>query len=343
MGILSAADLGRAFGDGSANVESRIPPPVSVIWTDGGGEGRTQVNYDEAMAPYAQPQPARGPLPGAVDYPSPARRLRDACEPIAQHPVWSRYVNERLAELGLDFLTAYVGGRAAYLGDPAEPVVAATFAWFEPSLIAGIYQQARQTASPDQVLATRVQATVLSLGVVLGDDDPSAVADALADAAEVAEGMGRPLFSGVRATGRPIDPVERLWWAATLVREHRGDSHVAAAAAAGIGPVEMNLLTEQWLGMPLTSYAVTRGWSSEALQEGAVRLEERGWMRAGRITESGAEARSRIEEITDVQERSIVVGLGGRLADVCEQLEVWARRCVEAGTFPNDASKRAAG
>ena len=67
-----------------------------------------------------------------------------------------------------------------------------------------------------------MQATVLSLGVVLGDDDPSAVADALADAAEVAEGMGRPLFSGVRATGRPIDPAERLWWAATLVREHRG-------------------------------------------------------------------------------------------------------------------------
>ena len=66
-------------------------------------------------------------------------------------------------------------------------------------------------------------------------------------------------------------------------------------------------------------------------------------MRGGRITESGAEARSRIEEITDVQEQSIVDGLGGRLADVCEQLEDWARRCVEAGTFPNDALKRAAG
>ena len=105
------------------------------------------MNYDEAMAPYASRSRREVRSRARVDHPSPARRLRDACEPIAQHPVWSRYVNERLAELGLDFLTAYVGGRAAYLGDPAEPVVAATFAWFEPSLIAGIYQLARQTAS----------------------------------------------------------------------------------------------------------------------------------------------------------------------------------------------------
>jgi hypothetical protein len=278
-----------------------------------------------------------------VDKPSPARRLRDACEPIAQHPVWSRHTNERLAGLGLDFLTSYVGGRAAYLGDPAEAVVVATFAWFEPSLIAGIYQQARQTVPRDQLMAARVEATALSLRRVLGDDDLSAVADALADASEAADGMGRALFSGVRATGRPVDPVERLWWAATLVREHRGDSHVAAAAAAGVGPVEMNLLTEQWLGMPLISYAATRGWSPEALQKGTVRLEARGWLRDGRITESGAEARSQIEERTDIQEQSIVDRLGARLADVCEQLEVWARCCIEAGTFPDDALKRAAG
>jgi hypothetical protein len=305
--------------------------------------GTIQVNYDDAIASFAEPQPMPDALPEAVANPSPARRLRDACEPIAMHPVWSRYTNERLAELGLDFLTSYVGGRAAYLGDPAESVVAATFAWFEPSLVAGMYQLARQAAGREQLMATRAEATVLSLRTVLGDDDPSAVADALAEATEAADGMGRPLFSGVRATGRPIDPVERLWWAATLVREHRGDSHVAAAAAAGIGPVEMNLLTEQWLGMALMSYAATRGWSPEALQKGAVRLEERGWMRGGRITESGAEARSRIEESTDIQEQSIVDGLGDRLADVCEQLEGWARRCIEAGTFPNDALKRAAG
>jgi hypothetical protein len=105
----------------------------------------------------------------------------------------------------------------------------------------------------------------------------------------------------------------------------------------------MNLLTEQWLGMPLNSYAATRGWSPEALREGVVHLEGRGWMRDGRITTAGAEARSQIEENTDVQERSIVDGLGDRLTEVCEQLEVWSGRCIEAGMFPNDALKRAAG
>ena len=207
------------------------------------------MNYDEAIAPFAHAAVGARPAPRRSGQPEPGRRLRDACEPIAQHPVWSRYVNERLAELGLDFLTSYVGGRAAYLGDPAESVVAATFAWFEPSLIASIYQRARQTASPDQLMATRVQATVLSLRVVLGDDDPSAGADALADTTEAAEGMGDRSSAGYGPPGdRSILSSDSV--GGDPFREHRGDSHVAAAAAAGIGPVEMNLLTEQWLGMP---------------------------------------------------------------------------------------------
>jgi hypothetical protein len=79
------------------------------------------------------------------------------------------------------------------------------------------------------------------------------------------------------------------------------------------------------------------------LQAATIRLEERGWFEGGQITASGAEARNRIEESTDIQEQSIVDGLGGRLADVCAQLEGFARLCVEAGTFPNDTLKRAAG
>jgi len=50
------------------------------------------------------------------------------------------------------------------------------------------------------------------------------------------------------------------------VREHRGDSHIAVANAAGLGPVEMNVLTECWLGMPLLSYTATRGWPEAAMR-----------------------------------------------------------------------------
>jgi hypothetical protein len=155
--------------------------------------------------------------------------------------------------------------------------------------------------------------------------------------------MGRPLFSGLRAGGRPQDPAHRLWWACNLVREHRGDSHVAAANAAGLTPVEMNVLTELWIGMPLLSYTATRGWPPGVMQHAVSRLESRGWVRDGGLTGEGHAARLGIEQRTDEQERVITEALAGRLDDLCGRLNDWGQRCIEAGSFPPDILKRAAG
>jgi hypothetical protein len=301
------------------------------------------VDYTEATAAFFTPRADGTLVPEAVTGGSPARRLRDACEPIAMHAVWSRVTNERLAGLGLEFLTSYVGGRGAFLGNPDGAVVAAAFAWFEPGLVAGLWDTARSTVPLDQLGAARDEATVDSLRSVLAGEDVSTAADLLADAATTADGMGRPLFSGVRAAGRPQDPLHRLWWACGLVREHRGDSHVAAAAAAGLSAVEMNIATELWIGMPLLSYTGTRGWSADAMQDGIARLERRGWLRGGALTEEGRAARSGLEHATDDQEQSITDALGGRLDDLCDQLNDWGERCIEAGSFPPDILKRAAG
>ena len=108
--------------------------------------------------------------------------------------------------------------------------MASAFAWFEPGMLAAGYEATQSVVSREELLAVRDESTAASLRSVLGGDDVAKVADALSDALEPAEGMGRPLFSGLRARGRPVDPVQRLWWACDLVREHRGDSHVAAAA-----------------------------------------------------------------------------------------------------------------
>jgi hypothetical protein len=273
----------------------------------------------------------------------PARRLRDACEPLAMHALWNRRTNESLAALGLDFLTGYVAGRAASLGAPAPEVVAAAFAWFEPNLLASLYQAAWSAAPRDQMLAVRDAATADSLAEVLAGDDPAAIADLLADAAEGADGTGRPLFSGLRGRGRPGDPFQRLWWACDLVREHRGDSHVAVAIAAGLGPVEMNVLTECWVGMPLLSYTTTRGWPEAAMRAAVDGLEARGWVRDGALTDAGRAARSGLEDRTDAAEQAIVAALGDRLDEVCTRLDDWSERCIAAGAFPADILKRAAG
>ena len=86
------------------------------------------MDYDDVVAASFAARPAGTPLPAAVTAGSAARRLRDACEPIAMHAVWSRHTNARLAECGLDFMGAYVAGRAASLGEPSAAVVAATSA-----------------------------------------------------------------------------------------------------------------------------------------------------------------------------------------------------------------------
>src|ERR1700689_5029200 len=301
------------------------------------------MDYADAVATFSVPRPADTPLPEVVRGGGPPRRAGEAWGPLAMQALWNRHTNERLAVLGLDFLTGYVGGRAASLGDPSPPVVVATFAWFEPTLLAGLYEAARSTAPREELLAVRDAATAASLAEVLAGDDPTEVADLLADAAEGADGTGRPLFSGLRGRGRPADPFQRLWWACDLVREHRGDSHVAVANAAGLGPVEMNVLTECWIGMPLLSYTATRGWSEAAMGAPVDGLEARGWLRGGALTDAGRAARASIEDRTDAAEQSIAAALGGRLDEVVARLDGWSERCIAAGAFPADILKRAAG
>ena len=301
------------------------------------------MDYAEAAAAFFVLRQEGTALPVAVAEGSPARRLRDACEPVAMHAVWSRATNERLAQLGLDFLTSYVGGRGAFLGEAAGAVVAAAFAWFEPGLVTTLWDAARAAVRLDRLVQARDESTVASLREILADEDPGEVASLLADAAAAADGMGRPLFSGRRADGRPQDAVHCLWWACGLVREHRGDSHVAVAAADGLDAIEMNILTELWIGMPLLSYTATRGWTPDAMQRAVARLESRGWVRDGGLTDSGLSARLSIEQRTDAQEQPIVAAIGDRLEEVCSRLNHWGQLCIEAGAFPPDILKRAAG
>ncbi len=301
------------------------------------------MDYADVIASAFVPRPEGTPVPDVVAGASPARRLRDACEPVAMHAVWSAGTNAALAEHGLDFMSSYVGGRATSLGQPKGAVVASAFAWFEPGLVAALYDAASAALPHTQLVSVRDEATVASLRAALGDHDPTEMADLLAAAAEGASGTGRPLFSGLLQCGRPIDPVHRLWWACDLVREHRGDSHVAAANLAGLGPVEMNVLTELWVGMPQLSYTATRGWSPEVMEQAVDSLTSRGLVDDGALTEAGRATRDSIEDDTDAQEQSIVDALGDRLDEVCEQLDVWGTHCIEAGAFPPDILKRAAG
>ena len=290
-----------------------------------------------------------GIVPAPVQGASPARRLRDAIEPIAMHSVWAKQTNDRLDVLGLDFMGAYVQSRAALLGRPEPGVVTAAFAVFEPTMIQGVFERDRDAVAPDVLLAARLESTTASLTTVLDldaahdADDVEWVATKLQGAASGADGTGRPLFSGLAGRPWPDEPVARLWRACEQLREHRGDGHVAVCVANGLDPVQMNVLTEVWLGMPLGSYSGTRGWSEERIAQAVDDLGGRGLMAGDRLTDDGRRFRDRLETTTDDLERPVVDALGSDLDVVVERLDAWSARCVEAGQFPDDPFKRAAG
>lgn len=305
------------------------------------------MDYDEALEVFFAPGPPEGPTPDVVAAATPARGLRDALEPIAMHAVWSRAVNATLAEHGLDFLTGYVCGRGGPLGAVPSSVVAATFAVFEPGLIGQLWTEGRSHVELAELIALRDRATAAGLRDVLGavatEADVTRVAEALEAATDGLDGTGRVLFAALRAQPRLTDPYGRLWRAADLVREHRGDSHIAACVAAGLDPVRMGVLAETWVGFPVGEYSGTRAWPPDVQAAAVARLEADGMIADGAITDRGRAFRDAIEDATDTAQADLVAALGSRVGALTEELDGWSKLCVEAGAFPPDIRKRAAG
>jgi hypothetical protein len=301
------------------------------------------MDYETAVQVFFQPAPSGTPTPYPVAHASPARRLRDACEPLGIHAAWSRRTNERLGGLGLNFLTAYVWGRAACLGDVPATLVVAAFAAFEPGLITALYEKARSLVSRDQLLAIRDEATIESLQEALGNVEVTGAVRVLRRGLSAVDGTGRALFSGLLGRHWPDSPIGQLWRACDLVREHRGDSHIAAYITACLGPVDMNILTELYVGMPLGSYTATRGWSEEVIASSVERLQKKGLISDGSLTPAGLRLREEIEEHTDAMEQPLIEAIGSDFDTLVTQLNEWAELCIKAGAFPPNIQKRAAG
>ncbi|MDT7620213.1 MAG: hypothetical protein QOF99_1114, partial [Pseudonocardiales bacterium] len=234
------------------------------------------MDYEAAVATFFTRAPEGTTAPPAVAKGGPARQLRDALEPLAMHAVWAQEVYDALAAHGLDFFSGYVCGRGAALGDVPSSVVAAAFAVFPPDMIDQLWTDGLGKLPRTELIALRDEGVAVSLRKVLGDvtteDEVLEVAQTLEAAIAVADGAGRPLFSALRSAPTLADPYARLWRAADLVREHRGDGHVATCVAAGLGGCEMNIVTELWLGYGLGEYSNTRGWSREAHEQAVASL-----------------------------------------------------------------------
>ena len=299
------------------------------------------MDYDDIAAVYLSPDLGHHDRPLVST--SPARRLRDALEPIATQGWWARQVHEHPGARQLGFLENYVWGRAASLGEPAAEVVVAAFGVFEPGLLAATYESGRGKVSRDDMLAIRDGGAAAALRTVLAGEDVSGLADTLLDAVGPLPATARPLFAGLRSLPVPQDPYGRLWRAAELVREHRGDGHLAACVTAGLDPVESNLLTELWTGYRAGEYTATRGFDQQRIGDALDGLQARGWVADGRLTDAGRAAREAVEDATDRTQDALVANLGDRVEDVIARADRLSALVVAASTAPTDPRKRAAG
>lgn len=341
------AVVAHTMGNGvwGSNPPLAPPHPFASIG-DRGRQEDAGVTYDDIAAHFLVPGP--DPIPTPLVQATPARRLRDAIEPIATIGWWSREAAAGSTALGVDFFGGYVWGRAASLGSDVEPaIVVSSFGVFDASLLTAVLAGARTLAPHDDILTARAAGAAAGLSNATRTVPAERVGwfgDRLLPALAEVDAAARPLFAALRAQPVPDDVHGRAWRAAELVREHRGDGHLAACVAAGLSAVEMNVLTEVWLGFAVGDYSSTRGFGPDQLRSAVAALCERGWMDAdGSLSSEGQVARDAIEAATDRSQDALVASLGVDLDEVVAVGEEIGRAILAAHAAPADPRKRAAG
>ncbi|GAA0583871.1 SCO6745 family protein [Actinomadura livida] len=231
-----------------------------------------------------------------------ARDMWKVVEPLHAVTYFSEECRTANKEAGLKgYWMGYFGSRGAPLGAVSAGAIEATFFGFHPARVRRAVPDAWGFAPPERILAVRGEAAARAMRRAFPgiEDVAAAAAPRLHEAVLAADGGGRALFAANRGLPVPDDPVEALWQAATALREHRGDGHVALLVAEGLSGLEANVLASavgtvsgEWL-------RESRGWSPEEWDAAAGALAERGLLADGEATEEGKALRARIERLTD--------------------------------------------
>src|SRR3954469_19029480 len=275
--------------------------------------------------------------------PAAVARAHRAVEPLHSHLYFAPEHDERFTALGLrPGRMSYFAGRAAPMGSVGAGVVTATFYNFSPSLVSHMIPRAWTLATPEQVLAARLDAARASLTRLLGGpeaaDAPEVreLAELLRETCDVLTPEGRPLYAAHADLPWPEEPLLVLWHGATLLREYRGDGHIATLLHAGLSGLEA-LITHTAPGRGFTEGAArtTRGWSEDEWAAGCAALADRGLLDDAGLTADGESLRARIESQTDALSADPWLLLGPeRTTRVVELAKGLARTMVGNGAYP---------
>ena len=250
-------------------------------------------------------QPTATDRDGAETMSSIARRMFELVEPIGVIPYSADEPNEAMFALGFtNYWDTYFAGRAAPLGLAPAEVVDALFYNFAPGEVARHIPKVWRTTTPESAIATRQSGCANALRRILGDrvDSPAfaCATELLIKAAISAPSEGRPMYAALRTIAIPDDVVTRLFHAASLLREHRGDGHIAALMVEDVGRLEAHVLLALDMNMPAEKFgrihhlppaqlaAVINGMRDRRL------IGDDGW-----LSEQGRAVKQRVESLTD--------------------------------------------
>lgn len=241
------------------------------------------------------------------------------------------------------FWMGYFACRAAPMGAVEPGVVDATFFNFHPARVRRAIPAAWAIVDPAELARTRAAAAASALRRLLGDAAAEQLAaralPVLHAAIGGASGAGRPLFAANRDLDVPDDAVAALWQAATTLREHRGDGHVALLTAEGLDGCEAHVLFAACEGVSAELYQQSRGWSDDDWHRATEGLAARGHLQDdGTPTEQGRAFRDAIERRTDELAIAPYVAAGeDELRRLVDELTPSARAVAASGEimFPN--------
>ncbi len=225
-------------------------------------------------------------------------------------------------ERGIDkYWHGYLAYRSAPMGEVTAPTACATFYNFAPSLVHAAIPNVWTIVSPEEAIQIRDDAMHRALqrifegsgggtksgGTSSGGTSSGEMEDNAFKAADLTLACmadlpvaGRALFGAYSQLPTPDEPLRRVWHAATLWREYRGDNHNIALAAEGIDGIECHVLLA---GKGIASQEIIgkiRGWDAESWAQAHERLANRGLVAEdGKLTPTGDQLRRHIEDVTD--------------------------------------------
>ncbi len=256
-----------------------------------------------------------------------ARRMWHQLEPVHAVFWYAPEVFAEAAAMGYEVTTrgpSYFAWRLAPLGAAGPRLAASACYSFSPAMVTAHVPAAWAVASPERILAARERAVDRAyralLGGLTGSPGLAEAADLARCAALAAGTAGRPLAAANADLPWPGEPHLVLWHAINVLREHRGDGHIAALQAAGLDPCEA-LVSFAAIGAAPEDVFASRGWSAAEWAAARDRLTARGWVDgAGQATARGRDGRDEIEwrtdRLADAPWRALGADRAQRLADL---------------------------